>query len=271
MAPVIAEPPTVAYPLYESVGIFDAPSAVPQMGQVVAEYPRRTRPRRVARPPISLAGKRLEAGQALVEPEGNLSVGYQFAKRVLDLAGALGLLIVFGPIILAIFLILLVTTRGKPLFWQYRAGYCGRPFKVFKFRTMVLDAASRKHEVANEQRGPVFKNRHDPRITRIGRFLRKTSLDETPQLFSVLLGRMSLVGPRPLVLEEVAQFKAWQRRRLSVKPGLTCLWQISGRSEIGFEDWMRLDIWYVRNQSFWTDLKLLLLTPTAVLAGRGAY
>jgi len=267
MASVIAESPFAAYPSSGSAGILD----VPQPGHPVGQFPHRTRTRRVARPSISLARKRLEAGQALVEPEGDLSEKYRIAKRVFDVVGTMGLLILLAPIMLAIFLILLVTTRGKPLFWQYRAGYCGRPIRVFKFRTMVLDAASRKHEVVNEQDGPVFKNRHDPRITCIGRLLRKTSLDETPQLFSVLLGHMSLVGPRPLVLEEVAQFKAWQRRRLSVKPGLTCLWQISGRSEIGFEDWMRLDIWYVRNQSFWTDLKLLLLTPTAVLAGRGAY
>jgi len=275
MASVIAEPPTVVEMPPESVGLVDVPilrpAVVSRPKHAAGEFARRTRIRGTPGQPISLAQKRLEAGEEIVAPEGNLSADYQLAKRVFDVVGALGLLVLLGPIMLAVFLILLITTRGKPLFWQYRAGYCGRPFRVFKFRTMVLDAARRKHEIRNEQGGPVFKNRHDPRVTRIGRLLRKTSLDETPQLFSVLLGHMSLVGPRPLVLEEVAQFKAWHRRRLSVKPGLTCLWQVSGRSNIGFEDWMRLDIWYVRNQNFWTDLKLLLRTPTAVVAGRGAY
>ena len=147
----------------------------------------------------------------------------------------------------------------------------GRPFWMVKFRTMALDADRRQHEVDNEHEGPIFKNRRDPRITAIGRWLRKTSLDETPQLLSVLFGQMSLVGPRPLPIDEVARFEPWHRGRLAVMPGLTCLWQISGRSEIGFEDWMHLDLWYVRNQSFWTDCKLLLLTPLSVISGRGAY
>ena len=142
---------------------------------------------------------------------------------------------------------------------------------MLKFRTMRPDADKLKHTVANEQDGPIFKNRRDPRITRLGRFLRKTSLDETVQLFHVLSGRMSLVGPRPLPVAEVAQLKAWHRRRLAAKPGLTCLWQISGRNEIGFEDWMRLDLRYVRHQSLWIDCKLLLYTPLSVLGGRGAY
>jgi lipopolysaccharide/colanic/teichoic acid biosynthesis glycosyltransferase len=185
--------------------------------------------------------------------------------------GSLALLVVLGPLMLAVFLVLLVTTRGKPLFWQRRAGYCSRPFLMFKFRTMVADAADQQHEVKNEKDGPIFKNRHDPRVTRLGRLLRKTSLDETPQLFHVLFGRMSLVGPRPLPVEEAAQFKAWQLPRLAVKPGLTCLWQVSGRSDIGFDDWVRLDLWYVCNQSLWTDLRLLLYTAASVLSGRGAY
>ena len=140
----------------------------------------------------------------------------------------------------------------------------------------ALEAPSGKPEfvevlVDNHAAGPVFKNRRDPRVTRVGRILRKTSLDETPQLFHVLLGQMSLVGPRPLVLPEVARFEPWQRRRLAVKPGLTCLWQVSGRSEIGFTDWARMDIWYVRRQSLRTDCELFLRTPWSVLRGRGAY
>lgn len=230
--------------------------------------------RRIRKAPkrlVSLADRRLQAGREFVSPEGNLSLGYRAAKRLFDLLGALGLLAVLGPIMLLVFLVLLVTTRGKPLFWQRRAGYCGRPFRMLKFRTMSPGAHRRQHEVENEKDGPIFKNRRDPRITRIGRLLRKTSLDETPQLFNVLAGRMSLVGPRPPLDEEVVQYQAWQRRRLAVKPGLTCLWQVSGRSEIEFEDWVRLDLWYVRNQSFWTDLVLLLRTPISVINGRGAY
>jgi lipopolysaccharide/colanic/teichoic acid biosynthesis glycosyltransferase len=220
---------------------------------------------------VSAADPPLRKGVLPVAPGGNPSAAYRRAKRLLDVVGALGLLLVLGPIMLAVFLILLVTTRGRPLFWQSRAGYCGRPFLMLKFRTMVLDAARRQHEVPNEQDGPIFKNRRDPRITRLGCLLRRTSLDETPQLFHVLFGRMSLVGPRPLPLAEVARLEAWQRRRLAVMPGLTCLWQIAGRSEIGFDEWMRLDLWYVRNQSLRTDLKLLWRTPACVLAGHGAY
>jgi lipopolysaccharide/colanic/teichoic acid biosynthesis glycosyltransferase len=142
---------------------------------------------------------------------------------------------------------------------------------MLKFRTMLPDADRRQHTVVNEKGGPIFKNRHDPRVTRLGRLLRRTSLDELPQLLNVLLGDMSLVGPRPPLAKEVARYKAWQRRRLAVQPGLTCLWQVSGRSEIGFEDWVRMDLWYVRNQGFLVDLKLLLKTPGSVLSARGAY
>ncbi len=231
----------------------------------------RTRIRTAPSRPVSLAERLLREGRPLVAPAGNLSPAYRTVKRLLDVVGALALLAVLGPVMLAVFLVLLITTRGRPLFGQRRAGYCGRPFLMFKFRTMAVDADRRQHEVQNEQDGPIFKNRRDPRITRIGRLLRKTSLDETPQLFSVLAGQMSLVGPRPLPVAEVARFKAWHRQRLAVNPGLTCLWQVSGRSEIGFDQWMRLDIRYVRSQNLWTDCKLLLRTPTCVLSGHGAY
>jgi len=227
--------------------------------------------RKLAHPPVSLANQRLAQGLAIVPAEGNRSLGYRAVKRLLDIVGTLAVLSVLGPVMAVVFLTLLVTTRGKPLYWQRRAGYCGRPFWMAKFRTMAIDADQRKREVVNEKDGPIFKNRRDPRITRIGRILRKTSLDETPQLFHVLFGQMTLVGPRPLPVSEVAQFEPWHRRRLTVVPGLTCLWQVSGRSEIGFEDWIRLDIWYVRNQSFRTDCDLLLRTPWAVLTGQGAY
>lgn len=230
--------------------------------------------RRVSRPayrPPSLASQRLESGVAFVPEAGNSSPGYRRAKRTLDILGAGLLLVLLAPLLAATYAVLFVTTRGKPLFRQVRLGLGGRPFVMYKFRTMTLDAAQRQHEVPNEKDGPIFKNRRDPRITRIGRILRKTSIDELPQLINVLKGDMSLVGPRPPVPSEVARYRPWQRRRLAIKPGLTCLWQVSGRSEIGFEDWVRMDLWYARHQNLWVDLRLLAKTPWAVLRGHGAY
>jgi lipopolysaccharide/colanic/teichoic acid biosynthesis glycosyltransferase len=214
---------------------------------------------------ISFIGHALERGIPFVPPEGNRSAAYRAAKRAVDLLGAIVLLVLLGPAMLAILLVLSVTTRGKPLYCQRRVGYRGRIFRMFKFRTMQPEAEKIQRHVENELDGPIFKNRRDPRITSFGRLLRKTSLDETPQLLNVLL------GPRPLPVHEVAQLRAWQCRRLAVVPGLTCLWQVSGRSEIGLEDWVRMDLWYLRNQSLWTDCKLLLRTPLSVLSGRGAY
>ncbi len=260
--------PSVARPRWRTVSTAKSPAArrTPQV------QPRlRTPPPPVSRPASSLVARLLTAGQPIVSVEGNRSVVYRTAKRLFDVIAALGILVLIAPVMLAVWLVLLITTRGKPLFFQRRVGHRGRPFTIVKFRTMATDADRRQTEVANEQQGPVFKNRHDPRITRIGRILRKTSLDETPQLFNVLFGRMSLVGPRPPVAKEVAQYQPWQRRRLAVKPGLTCLWQISGRCDVGFEDWVQMDLWYLRNQSLWTDLTLLVRTPMVVLSGRGAY
>ena len=275
MAGGITEAPSVVEPRPESGGIADVSVSLPIWSPPARKAhqgrPCPARIRSASRRPISLANRRLRHGRPFVPPEGNLSPAYLAAKRLLDVAGSLVLLAMLGPIMLVTFLVLLVTTRGRPLFWQRRIGHCGRPFMMIKFRTMRLDAERRRHEVENEKDGPIFKNRQDPRITRIGQLLRKTSIDETPQLFSVLLGRMSLVGPRPPLSKEVVQYQAWQRRRLAVKSGLTCLWQVSGRSEIGFDDWVRMDIWYLKNQSFGTDLKLLLRTPLSVLSGRGAY
>ena len=207
---------------------------------------------------FSLAQARLEANEPIVEPEGNLELTYRLAKRALDVIGSLALIVMLSPILVGVFIVLCFTTKGRPIIRQQRVGYLGRRFPMFKFRTMRLDAEKLQHLVRNEQNGPIFKNRHDPRITRIGRILRRTSIDEMPQLFTVLA-------------KEVAQYKPWHRRRLSIKPGLTCLWQISGRCEIGFDQWVRMDIWYANNQNLWTDLKLLVRTPLSVLSCRGAY
>jgi lipopolysaccharide/colanic/teichoic acid biosynthesis glycosyltransferase len=247
-----------------------APSVV---GGATLDRPRiLPRRRRRRRPRLgSLVERHMAEGRPLVDPAGNRSPGYRVLKRGLDIAGALLLLVALGSLMLAVYLVLLATTRGRPLFWQLRAGYLGRPFRMAKFRTMRPDAERLKAAVANEARGPVFKNRRDPRITALGRFLRKTSLDETPQLFHVLLGQMSLVGPRPLDVWEVVHFAAWQRGRLAVVPGLTCFWQVSGRSDVSFEHWIRMDLRYVRSRGLWTDGKLLLRTPWSVLSCRGAY
>ncbi len=164
-------------------------------------------------------------------------------------------------------------TMGRPILYaQDRAGLRGRPFKMLKFRSMVSDAEARKAELesANETGGPTFKMAADPRITPLGRLLRRTSIDELPQLFNVLSGAMSLVGPRPLPLAEQQQIRGWHRRRLSMKPGLTCIWQVSGRSEIGFVEWMTMDLRYVDEWSLWLDLKLLAKTLPVVVTGRGA-
>ncbi len=227
--------------------------------------------RPVRQPEISLALERFRNGQPFIDPRGNKSSVYLFFKRAFDIAGAVALILLLAPILLAVFLILMFTTLGHPFFVQERVGFCGRRFRMIKFRTMHINAERFQHQVLNDKDGPIFKNRRDPRITGLGRILRKTSIDEMPQLFNVLTGAMSLVGPRPPIPKEVELYQPWQRQRLAIKPGLTCLWQVSGRSEIGFEDWVRMDLWYLKNQNLLTDAKLLAQTPTSVISGRGAY
>jgi exopolysaccharide biosynthesis polyprenyl glycosylphosphotransferase len=195
------------------------------------------------------------------------------AKRVLDFIGAAVLLLLLSPVLLIASLLVKLTSRGPVLFVQRRSGLYGREFNMMKFRTMVVDAEKRREEVStlNEMSGPVFKIKNDPRLTRVGRWLRKLSIDELPQLLNVIRGSMSLVGPRPLPVEESQRLpERWQRRRLSMKPGLTCLWQVRGRSSVDFDDWMKLDIDYIDNWSFMSDLKILLLTIPVVLFGKGA-
>ena len=195
-------------------------------------------------------------------------------KQVLDAAGAGVLVAVFSPVMLAVAVLIKLASPGPVLFRQQRAGLNGKPFTMLKFRSMVTDAAQRKHEleILNEMSGPVFKLTNDPRVTGIGRFIRKFSLDEFPQLINVLRGEMSLVGPRPLPLDEVKRFDDLaHRRRLSVKPGITCLWQVSGRNNVNdFRDWVRLDLEYIDNWSLWLDLKILFRTIPVVLLGTGA-
>ena len=195
------------------------------------------------------------------------------AKRLVDIVGSGSLLLATSPLLGAIALAVKLSTPG-PVFYRWKVvGQGGRPFTGYKFRTMVVNADELKAQLAaaNEMTGPVFKMRDDPRITPIGRFLRKYSLDELPQLWSVLKGDMSLVGPRPPLQTEYAQFTDWQKQKLSVKPGMTCLWQVSGRNDIRYYDeWVRLDLDYIRNWSLWLDLKIQVETIPAVIRARGA-
>jgi exopolysaccharide biosynthesis polyprenyl glycosylphosphotransferase len=196
-----------------------------------------------------------------------------FVRRILDLALAGLMLLVVGPLLMLPTAILIkLTSSGPVLFKQKRCGLHGRQFVMYKFRSMVDNAEQLRIEMEslNEMDGPVFKSSRDPRITLIGKIIRRFSIDELPQLFNVLRGDMSLVGPRPPIPEEVARYELWQRRRLSMKPGMTCLWQISGRNEVSFEDWMKLDLVYIDNWSLLLDLKILLKTVPVVLLGRGA-
>ena len=196
-----------------------------------------------------------------------------FLKRALDVTVSLAFLIILAPLLAAVALLVKLTSKGPILFKQERVGLNKRRFLIYKFRTMVPHAEKLQPalEVMNEAAGPVFKIRNDPRVTPMGRVLRRTSLDELPQLFNVLRGEMSLVGPRPLPLRDYEGFSEdWQRRRFSVRPGITCLWQVSGRSNIGFDHWMKLDLKYLDEWSIWLDMKILAQTIPAVVKGAGA-
>jgi exopolysaccharide biosynthesis polyprenyl glycosylphosphotransferase len=198
--------------------------------------------------------------------------GVLAAKRLFDVVGALALLVLASPLLAAIALVIRANSRGPVIFRQERAGFHGRRFWMYKFRTMVVGAEQMRAEVAhlNEMTGPVFKAADDPRLTSVGALLRKFSLDEFPQLLNVLRGEMSLVGPRPLPVYEASQMRGAQRRRLAMRPGMTGLWQVSGRNAVDFDGWIQLDLFYVDRWSLGLDLKILLRTIPAVLRGAGA-
>ena len=193
-------------------------------------------------------------------------------KRAFDLAVSFVALVMFSPVFLAIAVAIKLDSPGPVFFGQERSGLNGRRFTLWKFRSMVVDAEKKLAELAarNEMSGPAFKMKADPRVTRVGRFLRKSSLDELPQFWNVFLGDMSVVGPRPPLPAEVDRYQRWQRRRLSVKPGITCVWQVSGRNDVDFDTWMKLDLAYIDQWSLWLDLKICWKTIPAVLLGRGA-
>jgi lipopolysaccharide/colanic/teichoic acid biosynthesis glycosyltransferase len=194
-------------------------------------------------------------------------------KRGLDIVGAVTGLLLTAPLFAMLALLIKLNSRGSIFFVQWRDGQGGRPFKLYKFRTMRVGAEEEKDSmrVLSEQDGPAFKLRNDPRVFGLGSFLRQTSLDELPQLWNVLRGDMTLVGPRPLPCDESAECENWQRRRLAMVPGLTCIWQVRGRSTVSFDEWMRMDLEYLRKCSLRFDLKLILATVPAVLLRRGAY
>ena len=202
------------------------------------------------------------------------SAAYTTAKRLLDVVVALSMLAVLSPLFLVVALCVKLTDGGPVFFRQKRVGLNGRVFDFFKFRSMIVNAEAKKAELLqmNKHKNSItFKMCRDPRVTWVGRIMRKTSIDELPQLWNVLIGEMTLVGPRPAVVAEVQRYTARERRRLGVTPGLTCIWQVSGRADLDFQQQVELDVRYIRERSLWLDFKLLLLTVPAVLSGKGAY
>jgi exopolysaccharide biosynthesis polyprenyl glycosylphosphotransferase len=199
---------------------------------------------------------------------------YLISKRLIDILGSLFGIIFLSPIFLIISIIIKITDiKGQVIFKQKRIGENGKEFYMYKFRSMVPNAEELKLSLLhkNEASGPVFKIKDDPRVTKIGRFIRKTSIDELPQLFNVLKGDMSLVGPRPALPNEVRQYSSYERQRLSVKPGLTCYWQVSGRSNIGFDKWIELDLKYIKERNIFVDLKLIFRTIVVLFGSKNAY
>jgi len=224
----------------------------------------------VTAPAYVTSAPALHVAPATFAPDGIYS---QIGKRLLDIVGASVALVCFAPVIALAALAVKLDSRGAALYRSKRLGKNGREFTFYKLRSMHVGAEAERARLMhlNEVDGPVFKLRRDPRTTRVGQWLRSTSIDELPQIFNVLKGDMSLVGPRPPLPEEAAKYEAWQRRRLDVRPGITSLWAISGRSRLGFDEWMRLDLEYIRRQSLATDLRILVRTIPAVLSREGAY
>jgi lipopolysaccharide/colanic/teichoic acid biosynthesis glycosyltransferase len=222
---------------------------------------------------VPLTGGVLAGSLPAYEAPAVAGLYLRYGKRLLDILGASVALLLSAPMLLIAAILIKLESRGPVIYKSVRIGRGARPFTFLKLRSMVDGAEQNRQKLShlNEADGPVFKISADPRVTRIGRLLRMTSIDEIPQLWNVLRGEMSLVGPRPPIAEEVVQYEPWQLRRLDVVPGITCLWQISGRSRIGFQEWMRLDLEYIRHRSFLLDVKILIRTIPAVLSREGAY
>ena len=197
---------------------------------------------------------------------------YEVIKRIIDIVASFIGIILLSPLILIVSILIKLESKGEVIFKQKRVGLNGKEFYMYKFRSMVINAEELKEQLEsqNEMSGPMFKIKDDPRITKVGKFIRKTSIDELPQLINVIKGDMSLVGPRPSLPKEVKKFEQWMMERLEVKPGLTCIWQISGRNNIDFEDWMKLDIKYVRERSLVLDFKLIFKTIFVLFGDKNA-
>ena len=211
--------------------------------------------------------------QEIIQVRKRQNIFYEVSKRALDFTAALLGLILLSPIFLIVSILIKLESEGEVIFSQTRIGLKGKKFKMYKFRSMVKNAEELKAKLAaqNEMSGPMFKMKEDPRVTKVGKFIRKTSIDELPQLINVLKGDMSLVGPRPSLPKEVENFEPWMLQRLEVKPGLTCYWQGSGRNNIDFEDWMKLDLQYVEDRNFLLDLKLIFKTFFVLFGDKNAY
>ena len=216
----------------------------------------------------------MEEKQLEIESESSMEFSfYEVIKRLIDVVCSFLGVLVLSPLFIIIAIIIKTTSKGPAFFSQKRVGKNGKEFDMYKFRSMVVNAEELKEKLAaqNEMSGPMFKMKDDPRVTKVGKFIRKTSIDELPQLWNVLKGDMSLVGPRPSLPKEVAQFEKWMYKRLEVKPGLTCYWQVSGRNNIDFEDWMKLDIKYVDERSTWIDIKLIFKTVGVLFGDKNAH
>lgn len=198
---------------------------------------------------------------------------YFFLKRLMDIVCSLLALVCLSPLLVIVAFAIKLESKGPVVFSQKRIGKDGKVFYMYKFRSMVVDAEKVLEDLVdnNEADGPVFKIKDDPRVTKVGKFIRKYSIDELLQLVNILKGDMTIVGPRPALPNEVAEYDDFAKQRLLVKPGLTCYWQVMGRSDISFEDWMKLDAKYIKEMSLWLDIKLILKTIPAVLKGDGAY
>ena len=216
----------------------------------------------------------MEEKQLELESKSSMEFSlYEVIKRLIDVVCSFLGVLVLSPLFIIIAIIIKTTSKGPVFFSQKRVGKNGKEFDMYKFRSMVVNAEELKEKLAaqNEMSGPMFKMKDDPRVTKIGKFIRKTSIDELPQLWNVLKGDMSLVGPRPSLPKEVAQFDEWMHRRLEVKPGLTCYWQVSGRNNIDFEDWMKLDIRYAEERNLWIDIKLIFKTVGVLFGDKNAH
>jgi exopolysaccharide biosynthesis polyprenyl glycosylphosphotransferase len=210
--------------------------------------------------------------QEIIQIERKESTLYKVSKRALDVIASFLGLVILSPILSIVAILIKLESKGPAIFAQSRIGLNGKEFKMYKFRSMVQNAEELKEKLAkqNEMSGPMFKIKNDPRVTKVGKFIRKTSIDELPQLLNILKGDMTLVGPRPSLPREVEKFESWMLKRLEVKPGLTCYWQVSGRNNIDFYEWMKLDLKYVNDMSFWLDIKLIFKTVAVLFGDKNA-